>query len=159
MKNNPNNTQSENIWYLIYDENTKEMMAQKTSNGTTIKIPATTEILKIIKKQMEANIEAKKIFHKVDLNNKHILAYLYLLLDQYINFLESDNLNYLINLMQQLEKSEHIDSNNISYINKLRISYQSKDIENFNDLLEQFETYNSNYFNQFYNLETPIKSH
>ena len=159
MKINPNNAHSENIWYLIYDENTKEMMAQKTSNGTTIKIPATTEILKIIKKQMEANIEAKKIFHKVDLNSEHILAYLYLLLDQYINFLESDNLNYLIKLMQQLEKSEHIDSNNISYINKLRISYQTRDIENFNNILEQFETYNSNYFNQFYKLENPIKSH
>lgn len=154
MENIQTHTQSENIWYLIYDENNNVMMAQRTSNGVTIKVPATTEILKMIKKQMEANAEAKKIFEKVSPNNEHIIAYLYLLLDQYIDFLESDNLSYLINMMQQLEKSEHIDNNNTTFINRLRISYQEKDSENFNDILEQFEAYNYEYFNQFYKENT-----
>lgn len=156
---NENSTKSENIWYLIYDENTKITMAQKTSNGITITVPATTEILKTIKKQMEANEISKKIFEKVGIDNENIIAYLYLILDQYINFLESDNLDYLINMMKKLEESTEIDSTNVSFINKLRTSFQSKDGETFNDLLEQFKTYNTEYFSKFYNMEQSIKSH
>lgn len=156
---NENSTKSENIWYLIYDENTKTTIAQKTSNGITITVPATTEILMTIKKQIEANQNAKKIFEKVGIDNENIIAYLYLLLDQYINFLEYDNLDYLINMMKKLEESPHIDSTNISFINKLRIYFQSKDSENFNDILEQFESYNTEYFSKFYNMEQAIKSH
>ena len=156
---NENSTKSENIWYLIYDENTKTTIAQKTSNGITITVPATTEILMTIKKQIEANQNAKKIFEKVGIDNENIIAYLYLLLDQYINFLEYDNLDYLINMMKKLEESPHIDSTNISFINKLRLYFQSKDSENFNDILEQFESYNTEYFSKFYNMEQAIKSH
>lgn len=156
---NENSTKSENIWYLIYDENTKTTMAQKTSNGITITVPATTEILKTIKKQMEANEISKKIFEKVGIDNENIIAYLYLILDQYINFLESDNLDYLINMMKKLEESTEIDSTNVSFINKLRTSFQSKDGETFNDLLEQFETYNTEYFSKFYNMENSVKAH
>lgn len=157
--NDNNTTISENIWYLTYDENTKITMAQKRANGITITVPATTEILKIIKKQMEANQNAKKIFEKVSIDNENIIAYIYLLLDQYINFLESDNLNYLINMMKKLEESAHIDATNVSFINKLRTSYQSKDNENFNDVLEQFEFYNAEYFSKFYNMENSVKAH
>ena len=159
MNDNQVNEQSENIWYPIYEENSNMMMAQKTSNGVTIKVPATTEILKTIKKQMEVNTEFKKIFQKVSIDNEHIIAYLYLALDQHINFLEQDNLSYLINMMKQLEQSTHIDPNNIAYINQLRTSYQTKDIENFNDILEQFKDYNKDYFSQFYNKENTVKSH
>lgn len=156
---NDKKTMSENIWYLIYDEDTKITMAQKRANGITITVPATTEILKTIKLQMEANLIAKKIFEKISIDNENIIAYLYLLLDQYINFLEADNLDYLINMMQKLEESTHIDADNISYINKLRTSYQLHDNENFNDLLEQFGNYNAKYFSKFYNTEQSVKAH
>lgn len=159
MTINSTNTKSENIWYLIYYEDTKTTMAQKTSNGITITVPATTEILKTIKMQVEANANAKKIFEKVSIDNENIVAYLYLLLDQYINFLESDNLDYLINLMKELEKSTKIDSTNASFINKIRKSYESKDNESFNDLLEQFESYNNTFFSEFYNMKQPSKAH
>lgn len=156
---NDKKTMSENIWYLIYDENTKITMAQKRANGITITVPATTEILKTIKLQMEANLIAKKIFEKISIDNENIIAYLYLLLDQYINFLEADNLDYLINMMKKLEESSHIDADNISFINKLRTSYQLHDNENFNDLLEQFGNYNIKYFSKFYNTEQSAKAH
>lgn len=159
MENIQTSNTSENIWYLIYDENTKTTMAQKRANGTTITVPATTEILKTIKKQMEANEIAKKIFEKVGIDNENIVAYLYLILDQYINFLESNNLDYLINMMKKLEESTHIDNNNAAFITKLRTSYESKDNESFNDILEQFESYNTEYFSKFYNMEQSIKSH
>lgn len=159
MENIQTSNTSENIWYLIYDENTKTTMAQKRANGTTITVPATTEILKTIKKQMEANEIAKKIFEKVSVDNENIIAYLYLLLDQYINFLESNNLDYLINMMMRLEESNHIDANNISFINRLRTTYSSKDNEGFNDVLEQFELYNMEYFSGFYITGQSIKSH
>lgn len=159
MTINSTNTKTENIWYLIYNEDTQTTMAQKTSNGITITIPATTEILKTIKMQVEANANAKKIFENVSIDNENIVAYLYLLLDQYINFLESDNLDYLINMMKQLEESAHIDATNASFINKIRKSYESKDNESFNDLLEQFERYNTTFFSEFYNMEQPSKAH
>ena len=159
MENIQTSNTSENIWYLIYDENTKTTMAQKRANGTTITVPATTEILKTIKKQMEANEMAKNIFKKVGIDNENIVAYLYLILDQYINFLESDNLDYLINMMKKLEESAHIDTINVSFINKLRTSYESKDNESFNDILEQFESYNTEYFSKFYNMEQSVKVH
>lgn len=157
--NDNNATMSENLWYIIYDENTKITMAQKTSKGVTITVPATTEILKIIKKQMEANINVKKIFEKVSTDNENVIAYLYLLLDQYINFLEADNLDYLINMMKELEESAHIDANNVSFINKLRTSFQSNDTEIFYNILEQFESYNAEYFSKFYNMEQYVKAH
>lgn len=159
INGNNTTTMSENIWYPIYDKNGKIIMAQKTSDGVTITVPATTEILKTIKKQMEANEIAKKIFEKVSVDNENIIAYLYLLLDQYINFLESKNLDYLINMMKRLEESNHIDTNNISFINRLRTTYSSKDNEGFNDVLEQFELYNMEYFSGFYITEQSIKSH
>lgn len=148
-------TKQKNIWYLSTDQSSVQRVS---NNGTIITLPVTTESLNEIKTQMEATQNAKKIFENVSIDNENIIAYLYLLLDQYINFLEFDNLNYLINMMKQLEESTYVDANNASFINKLRISYDT-DIYAFYDVLEEFKNYNMAYLSKFYNAETSVKSH
>ena len=141
------------IWCI---DNTNPNMALKISGEKIIKVPLTKEILEEIKRQIEAN-KLFKFFQQVNINNEHIIGYLNLILDDYVNFLDTDNLNNLIIEMTKLEKVDHIDTTNILYITKLRTCLETNKTETFYETLEQFQNYNQKYFTNAFLSENSIK--
>lgn len=158
MTNNQTNKYPENIWYIVYDETNNNMMAQRTSNGITITVPATKEILEEIKKQMEAH-KIFNAFQKKNVNDEHIIGYLNLILDDYINHLDTNSINNLIAKMKQI--SEVVDYQNTTYITQLITNLAQNNTDDFYETLEQFQSHNASYFaTAFTQLETTtIKQH
>lgn len=130
------------VWCI--DKNNQNM-AFRISNDTTLTIPLNTEILEEMKKQLEAS-KVFNAFQQVSLDNVHIIGYLNLILDDYVNFLDKDSLTKLLTKMKQIEETNYLDPQNATYINHLRTSLEIDNIENFYDALEQFQSYNSEYF-------------
>jgi len=139
---NQTNKYPQGIWHI--NEN-NENEASKTFNGKTITVPLTTEILEEMKRQIEAD-KIFKAFQQVSNENEHIIGYLNLILDDYINFLDQNNLMLLINKMKQIEVTDYIDSQNSFYVNQLRTSLEIQNIDNFYEILEQFQAHNAPYF-------------
>lgn len=142
MENNFSDKYLEGIWYIDKDE---ANMAFKFSNGNLIKVPSSKEILEEIKRQLEAKQVFKK-FQELDVQDDKYIGYLNVILRDYVNFLDQNDLNILINKMRQLKELNTVDTQNIFYINQLENYLSLNDVENFEDLLEQFNSYNQEYF-------------
>lgn len=142
MNTNLINEYPKNIWCI--DKNNSNI-AIKQTNTKTIKVPITTEILEEIKKQIEASL-IFKAFQKVTPEDKNLIGYINLILNDYINFLDEDTLNKLIIELKKMEQSNQLDNQNNLYLNNMIHSLEINDRENFEELLEQFSNYNQNHF-------------
>lgn len=148
MSNNVAQEYPNGIWYIINDKD-GNTMAQKRFNTTSetkqITVPLSKEILEVIKKQIEAN-KIFNAFQKINNDDTNIIGYLNLILDDYVNFLDTYSLSQLIGRLKAIEESNYLDSQNIIYVGQLRTNLESKDIESFYDILEQFQSHNKQYF-------------
>ena len=145
-------------WVWCIDEDNQNQALRVTGNKTVI-IPKTPEILEEIKKQIEA-IKLFKGFKMVNPEDENIIAYLNIIFEDCINHLDLDSQTALINKMKQIEESKNIDIQNASYIQQIRtnleqrivltINNQEKEenINVFETLKEQFQTYNTLYASQ-----------
>lgn len=153
-----------NVWCINEHE---PNMAIKNSYGTIIKVPLTKEILEEQKKQIKANSIFEEINQKISLNNEHIIGYIYLIIDDYLNYLYPTNLNKLINIMKQLEEKKHINEENTNYIKQLRINLEKRlssniteeELNQFYDIFDSFENYNYEYFMNSFSKETSTLKH
>lgn len=155
MDSNLTNTYPTGVWCI--DQNNPNM-AIRNSNGKTIKVPATKEILKEIKKQIEAN-KVFQAFQTINIKDEGIIGYLNVILRDYINYLDSDNLTLLINEMQELEQVDHIDTQNAFYIKNMSNHLKNKNTDEFEETLEQFQIYNQEYLTNAFSNEQAAKRH
>lgn len=140
MENKVINNIPEGLWFLDDDD-----MACRYSKGNLVKLPATTDILEEIKRQVEA-AEVFKAFQSIDIKDEYILGYLNVILRDYVNFLGVDNTNLLINKMNLLRDENVIDEKNAIFMTSLGNCIKTNEMENFDELLEQFSSYNQPYF-------------
>lgn len=108
-------------------------------------LPINESILEQIKKQKEASL-FMQAFKKVDNKDVNVIGYLYTILDDYIHFLDENELDFLVHKMKELESEESIGLDNSLYINYLCSYLQNENIEAFEDTLNQFHSYNNLYF-------------
>ena len=146
------------IWCIDKDA---QNIALKFSGNKTIRVPATKEILETIKKQIEAN-KIFTSFKQLNPEDENIIGYLNLILDDYVNYLDYNNLNDLASIMKQIKQSNKIDLQNATFIEMLRINLETRikleksnqeksdNLDSFYNIFEQFQTYNKSYFVESY---------
>ena len=90
-------------------------------------LPITLEVKNEIKKQEEA-CKLFKAFQLVDNNDKNILNYLDLILDDYANYLSKNDFSKSVKRVKELEQLDIIDTQNVLYQNKLETYFEINDI-------------------------------
>lgn len=156
MENDVTYEYPQGIWCI--DEDNPNQALRVTGNKTVI-IPLTKEVLEEIKKQIEAS-NLFRGFKQVDPEDENIIAYLNIIFDDSISRLDLDSLTALTNKMKQIEESKNIDIQNASYIQQIRTNIEQRIVLTINDqekeeninvfetLKEQFQTYNALYDSQ-----------
>lgn len=91
-------------------------------------LPITDEIQLEILKQEEA-FKIFKAFLMVDNQDKNIVNYLNLILEDYINYLDRKNLRILFNRMSELEKLDIINIQDILYNNELKTYFEVENVK------------------------------
>lgn len=105
-------------------------------------LPMSSEVAEQIRKQKEALVFISA-FHKVDINDPYIVGYLYTFLDDYINYLSEEHKNALLDMMENIEKSDHINYQNATFISQLSTSLRKNAIEEFYDTFDEFKNFNA----------------
>jgi hypothetical protein len=106
--------------------------------------------------QKEAKIFLENL-KKVKSDDSNIIGYLNLILDDYINFFDFEELASLIEKMKEIVLSSQIDIKNATNIQTLIGNLNNGDIESFYDSLEEFQKYNEALLSNTVNLaSTPI---
>ena len=127
----------------------KEGMACRTCKHCGIQEKFKTEDKDVyhqeIEKQKEANLFIRA-FNNVDNHDEKIVGYLNVILDDYVNYLNDEDLILLIKKMDGLESSNEIDIQNSIHIKKLCYALKTSNLDDFFDNLEKFQEYNANYF-------------
>ena len=156
MENDVTYEYPQGIWCI--DEDNPNQALRITGNKTVI-IPLTPEVLKEIKKQFEAH-NLFRGFKKIAPENENIIMYLNIIFDDCVSCLDLDSLTALTNKMKQIEESKNIDIQNASYIQQIRTNLEQRivltinnqekaeNINVFETLKEQFQTYNTLYVSQ-----------
>lgn len=106
---------------------------------------ATEEYHQEIKKQKEAALFLQA-FQVVENQDEHVIGYLNVILDDYVNYLGRDSLNLLIAKMESLGTSDKLDVQNAVFVIQLQQFLRLNNMEAFQDGLEQFQKYNAPYF-------------
>lgn len=134
------------VW-KIDEENSQAIRYCKECQFKRV-LPISESILEQIKKQKEASLFIKA-FQKVDNQDVNIIGYLYTILDDYIHFLDENELELLVHKMQEIKDEESIGMDNSLYINYLCSYLQNENMEAFEDTLNLFHSYNEPYFASF----------
>ena len=131
------------LWY-VNDDNMACRKCLELGCDFEEVLPLSPEIQEEIHKQKEASIFLNA-FQTVHDDDQNLMGYLNLILGDYVNYLDHEELNGLMKRMKDIETSECVDMQNAWYVNTLRENLISKDMDAFYDALEQLQTYNQNF--------------
>lgn len=144
------------LWSI--DKQTNVAFRSCENCGFHEEFKATEEYHQEVKKQKEAELFFKA-FQMVENHDEHIIGYLNLILDDYVNYLEKDSLNLLITKMEALSTSDKLDVQNALFVNQLQKFLRLNNVEAFQEGLEQFQNYNAPYLNGALTNEGNINRH
>ncbi len=146
MENRSNyHVQPEGVW--IFNEEKGTMY--RTKNGIKIEIPYDIQMENIGEKQfdriMKQQEEAEKyfyLFQKSDVQDSRMLDTLYFMLDDYYNFLNTDNQKSFIEKMSLISKSGFVDEQNSSYLQNFCTTLSQDSYDDFYHIFDEFKNYN-----------------
>ena len=118
-------------------------------------LPLTDSIKKQIEKQKQAKIYLKG-FTKLPPNDEKIIGSINVMLDDYIHYLDKEQLAELNTKINYYKKTDLIDIENASLLTKLETEYASN-IDEYLDTLEVFQNYNQEILTQSHSIDTHLK--
>ena len=126
-----------NHQYGLWHIDKKQMVAWRKCNKCKFirELPTTSEIYEEINKQDEA-AKLFRAFQMVDNNDKNIVNYLNLILEDYMNYLDRKNLVALTSRIKELEQLDIINLQDAFYTTKLDGFFQIDDIETGNSFIQ-----------------------